>query len=105
MRERTVLRMPAFRSAGFAAALALVALAEPVLAMPETGSDTVKGLYDTLLNTMKNAHILRQSGRFAHLEPVLRLILGRAERRATPADGGELRALHFGDLRRTLRQL
>ena len=69
MRERTVLRMPAFRSAGFAAVLALVALANPVLAMPATGSDTVKGLYDTLLNTMKNGHILGQSGRFVQLEP------------------------------------
>ena len=72
MREQTVLRMPAFRSAGFAAVLALVALADPVLAMPATGSDTVKGLYDTLLNTMKNGHILGQSGRFVQLEPVIR---------------------------------
>ena len=72
MRERTVLNMPAFRSAGFAAVLALVALADPVLAMPATGSDTGKGLYDTLLNTMKNGHILGQSGRFVQLEPVIR---------------------------------
>src|SRR5438046_5427769 len=71
MRERTLLRMPAFRSAGFAAVLALVALADPALAMPATGSDTVKGLYDTLLNTMKNGHILGQSGRFVQLEPVI----------------------------------
>jgi phospholipid transport system substrate-binding protein len=72
MRERTVFRMPAFRLAGFAAALALVALAGPALAMPATGSDAVKGLYDTLLNTMKNGHILGQSGRFVQLEPVVR---------------------------------
>jgi hypothetical protein len=33
---------------------------------------TVKGLYDTLLNTMKNGHILGQSGRFVQLELVSR---------------------------------
>jgi phospholipid transport system substrate-binding protein len=72
MSERTVLSMSALRSAGFAAVLALVALAGPALATPTTGSDTVKGLYDTLLNTMKNGHILGQSGRFVQLEPVIR---------------------------------
>ena len=44
MSERTILRMPALRAVGFAAALGLVALSYPVLAMPATGSDTVKGL-------------------------------------------------------------
>ena len=72
MRKQSTFSMPAFRSAGFAAALALVALSGPVLAMPSTGSDTVKGLYDTLLATMKNGHILGQSGRFMQLEPVIR---------------------------------
>jgi phospholipid transport system substrate-binding protein len=72
MSERTTLSMPALRSAGFAAVLALVTLSGPVLAMPASGSDTVKGLYDTLLNTMKNGHILGQSGRFVQLEPVIR---------------------------------
>ena len=32
----------------------------------------MQGLYDTLLNTMKNGRILGQSGRFAKLEPVIR---------------------------------
>ena len=72
MSEQTVSRMSARRAAGFAAALALIALSGPVLAMPATGSDTVKGLYDTLLGTMKNGHILGQSGRFVQLEPVIR---------------------------------
>jgi phospholipid transport system substrate-binding protein len=60
------------RAAGFAAALALIALSGPVRATPASGSDTVKGLYDTLLSTMKNGHILGQSGRFVQLEPVIR---------------------------------
>ena len=36
------------------------------------GSGTVKGLYDTLLDTMKNGRTLGQSGRFAKLSPVIR---------------------------------
>ena len=72
MSERRILRTPALRAVGLAAALGLAALSAPVHAMPATGSDTVKGLYDTLLNTMRNGHILSQSGRFAQLEPVIR---------------------------------
>ena len=72
MSERRILRTPALRAVGLAAALGLAALSAPVHAMPATGSDTVKGLYDTLLNTMRNGHILGQSGRFAQLEPVIR---------------------------------
>jgi hopanoid biosynthesis associated membrane protein HpnM len=37
-----------------------------------SGGDTVQGLYDTLLGTMKNGPSLGQSGRFACLEPVIR---------------------------------
>jgi phospholipid transport system substrate-binding protein len=44
----------------------------PVHAAPSSGGDTVKGLYDVLLNTMKNGWILGQSGRFAQLDPVIR---------------------------------
>ena len=36
------------------------------------GSETVQGLYDTLLSTMKNGRTLGQSGRFVQLEPVVR---------------------------------
>src|SRR5438309_1845172 len=42
MGERTVLSVPAFRAAGFAAVLALVALSGPAVAVPATGSDPVK---------------------------------------------------------------
>lgn len=44
----------------------------PVHARPASGSDTVRGLYDALLTTMKNGPTLGQSGRFTQLEPVIR---------------------------------
>jgi phospholipid transport system substrate-binding protein len=37
-----------------------------------SGGDTVQILYDALLNTMKNGRTLGQSGRFTHLDPVIR---------------------------------
>src|SRR6201987_4291233 len=55
-----------------AAMLAAAALANPAHAAPATGGDTVQGLYDALLGTMKNGRILGQSGRFTQLEPVIR---------------------------------
>jgi phospholipid transport system substrate-binding protein len=44
----------------------------PVHAAPTSGGDTVQGLYDALLATMKNGRTLGQSGRFTQLEPVIR---------------------------------
>src|SRR5438309_4870151 len=44
----------------------------PGHAAPASGGDTVQGLYDALLSTMKNGRILGQSGRFTQLEPVIR---------------------------------
>src|SRR3954469_9341427 len=44
----------------------------PGHAAPASGGDTVQGLYDALLGTMKNGHTLGQSGRFTQLEPVIR---------------------------------
>jgi phospholipid transport system substrate-binding protein len=55
-----------------AAMLAAAALPNPVLAGPASGGDTVQGLYDALLGTMKNGRILGQSGRFTQIEPVIR---------------------------------
>ena len=69
---RTFSRVAARNAAGLAAVLMLSVLAAPVLAMPASGSDTVQGLYDKLLSTMKNGHTLGQSGRFVQLEPVIR---------------------------------
>jgi phospholipid transport system substrate-binding protein len=46
-------------------------LSYPIHAAPASGGDTVQGLYDTLLGTMKNGRILGQSGRFTQIEPVI----------------------------------
>ena len=64
--------MRAHRAAGLAVVMALAILPQPTFAAPASGSDTVQGLYDTLLNTMKNGRTLGQSGRFVQLEPVVR---------------------------------
>jgi len=50
-----------------------------VHAAPASGGDTVQGLYDALLNTMKNGRTLGQSGRFAKLDPVIRRSFDIAE--------------------------
>jgi phospholipid transport system substrate-binding protein len=52
--------------------MALAMLPQAGFAAPASGSATVQGLYETLLNTMKNGHMLGQSGRFVQLEPVVR---------------------------------
>ena len=59
------------KAAALAAGLGLGMLSYPLHAAPSTGGDTVQGLYDALLNTMKNGRILGQSGRFMQLEPVI----------------------------------
>ena len=46
-------------------------LCNPVQAAPAGGGNTVQGLYDALLNTMKNGRLLGQNGRFTQLEPVI----------------------------------
>ena len=51
--------------------LAASAFSYPVHAAA-SGGDTVQGLYDALLGTMKNGRILGQSGRFTQIEPVIR---------------------------------
>jgi phospholipid transport system substrate-binding protein len=62
---------PSWKAAVVAALLGLVAPL-PLNAAPASGGDTVKGLYDALLSTMKNGRTLGQSGRFTQLEPVIR---------------------------------
>jgi DNA-binding XRE family transcriptional regulator len=52
--------------------LGLATVPYPAYAAPESGSDTVQGLYDALLSTMKNGRTLGQSGRFTQLDPVIR---------------------------------
>jgi phospholipid transport system substrate-binding protein len=60
-----------WKLAALAAGLGLGALSYPVCAAPTSGGDTVRGLYEALLNTMKSARTLGQSGRFALLAPVI----------------------------------
>src|ERR1700746_620245 len=61
-----------FRGASLAAVTGLITLSQPSFAASASGSETVQGLYDTLLSTMKNGRTLGQSGRFVQLEPVVR---------------------------------
>src|SRR2546429_1302049 len=61
-----------WKTLALAAALGLGMLSCPVHAAPSSGGDTVQGLYDALLNTMKNGRTLGQSGRFTQLAPVIR---------------------------------
>jgi phospholipid transport system substrate-binding protein len=65
-------KTPARKAAGFAVMLTLAALPYRAQATPASGGDTVQGLYDVLLSTMKNGRALGQSGRFTLLEPVIR---------------------------------
>jgi phospholipid transport system substrate-binding protein len=62
----------AWRAAALATWLGITMLAYPAHAALASGSDTVQGLYDALLGTMKSGRSLGQSGRFARLEPVIR---------------------------------
>ena len=66
-----VQKTPAWKAAGVAAVLAL-AMPYPLHAAPASGGDTVQGLYDALLSTMKNGRTLGLSGRFTQLAPVIR---------------------------------
>src|ERR1700680_3869725 len=68
-----VSKMPLWKAMAFAAGLGLSMLSYPLHAAPSSSGDTVQGLYDTLLSTMKNGRTRGQSGRFTQLEPVIRL--------------------------------
>jgi len=68
----TVPKTTAWKAAALATGLGIAILANPVHAAPTSGGDTVQGLYDVLLGTMKSGRSLGQTGRFARLEPVIR---------------------------------
>src|SRR6202011_4913099 len=73
MRNSIVPNASARKALCLAAMLAAAsALPYPVRAAPASSGDTVQGLYDALLGTMKNGRTLGQSGRFTQLEPVIR---------------------------------
>jgi phospholipid transport system substrate-binding protein len=63
--------MPLWKGAAFAAGLGLGILSHSVHAAPASSGETVQGLYNALLSTMKNSRTLGQSGRFAQLDPVV----------------------------------
>lgn len=65
-------KIAAWKAAALVTGLGIAMLAYPAHAAPTSGGDTVRGLYDTLLGTMKSGRSLGQSGRFARLEPVIR---------------------------------
>jgi phospholipid transport system substrate-binding protein len=60
-----------WKAVALAAGLGLGMLSYPAQSAP-SGGETVQGLYDALLNTMKNGRSLGQSGRFMRLAPVIR---------------------------------
>src|SRR6516164_9762486 len=72
MARATLSKTLVFKAVALGAGLGLGMLSYPVHATPASGGDTVKGLYDVLLTTMKNGRILGQSGRFTQLDPVIR---------------------------------
>ncbi len=61
-----------WKAAALAAGFGLAMFSCPVHAAPATSSNTVQGLYEALLGTMKNGRTLGQSGRYTQLEPVIR---------------------------------
>ena len=72
MGRTTLSKTLAFKAVSLGAGLGLGMLSYPVHAAPSGGGDTVQGLYEVLLSTMKNGRILGQSGRFTQLDPVIR---------------------------------
>jgi phospholipid transport system substrate-binding protein len=70
--QSTGSNMPLWKAIAFAGGLVLGLCSAPLHAAPSSGGDTVQGLYDALLSTMKNGRTLGQSGRFRQLEPVIR---------------------------------
>jgi phospholipid transport system substrate-binding protein len=72
MGKATLAKTMVWKAAALVSGLGLGMLSYPVHAAPSGGGGTVKGLYDALLDTMKNGRILGQSERFAQLDPVIR---------------------------------
>src|SRR6516164_8489924 len=72
MGRTTLSKTLMWKAMALGAGLGLGMLSYPVHATPASGGDTVQGLYQVLLSTMKNGRILGQSGRFTQLDPVIR---------------------------------
>jgi len=63
---------PVIKAAAVAAGLGIGLVSYSASAAPGSSGETVQRLYDALLNTMKNARALGQSGRFTQIAPVIR---------------------------------
>jgi phospholipid transport system substrate-binding protein len=72
MRQPMPQKRTVWKAAALAAGFGLAMLSCPVHAAAASSSNTVQGLYDALLGTMKNGRTLGQSGRYTQLEPVIR---------------------------------
>jgi phospholipid transport system substrate-binding protein len=72
MGKATLSKTLVWKAAALVGGLGLGILSGPVHAAPASGGNTVQGLYDALLSTMKNGRTLGQSGRFTQLAPVIR---------------------------------
>src|SRR5208282_4350316 len=72
VRKPIVSKTPMWKAVALSAGIGLAMLSYPAHAAPASGGDTVQGLYDALLATMKNGRTLGQSGRFRQLEPAIR---------------------------------
>src|SRR5690348_5079765 len=72
MGKATQAKTMVWKAAALVSGLGHGMLCYPIHAAPSSGGDSVNGLYDELLNTMKNGRILGRSGRFAQLDPVIR---------------------------------
>ena len=72
MRNSMLPKTPILKAVALAAGVGLAMFSYPAHAAPESGGETVQGLYDVLLGTMKNGRTLGQSGRFTQIEPVIR---------------------------------
>ena len=72
MKRLTTTRQRSLAFTGIALCLALAALSPRAVAMGAGGTETVRSLYDTLLQTMRNGATLGSHGRYAQVEPVVR---------------------------------
>ena len=71
MGKATLSKTLVFKAGALVAGVGLGMLFYPVHAAPASGGNTVQGLYDALLDAMKNGRVLGQSGRFTQLAPVI----------------------------------
>src|ERR1700730_5937202 len=72
MGKATLSKTMVWKAAALVGGLGLGIVSYPVHAAPASGGDSVQGLYDALLSTMKNGRTLGQSGRFTQLAPAIR---------------------------------